>query len=103
MPGPNGLPGGYPVVAGPAGVEVRPPLGLDLAAAIKINEDSHRFDGIDRIEPDGTVIFTSQNADILRDQLGYECYSLAPSEIHPRAEELMRKVEEFRVRAPEGQ
>ena len=57
-PGPNGLPGGYPVLASTSGVTVPEIDGLSLPDAIDVNEQSHKFDGIERIEKDGSVVFT---------------------------------------------
>ena len=50
VPAPNGLPGGYPVIANRLGVEPITLADLTLSQAIDINERSHRFDGIERIE-----------------------------------------------------
>ena len=90
-PGPHGLPGGYPVIANRDGVAVAPIAGLSLEAAIEINEQSHRFDGIERIEPDGTVVFCPATVEAGRETLGYECERLRPGEAVPRAEELMAR------------
>jgi hypothetical protein len=97
-PGPHGLPGGYPVIAGNGRIEVAPLPGLALEEAIAINERSHRFDGIERIEPDGTVVFCAENADVLRRELGYECYRLPLDEVGSRAQELVAKFREYAER-----
>ena len=97
VPGPNGLPGGYPVTASRTGVQ--PALdGISLDDAIAINERSHRFDGIERIEADGTVIFVPAAARVLRDALGYDCARLPPADIEPRAHELMAKFAGYATR-----
>lgn len=49
-PAPHGLPGGYPVIASAAGIQLAPIRGFTRDDAIAINERSHRFDGIERIE-----------------------------------------------------
>lgn len=94
-PAPNGLPGGYPVLAGRR--QVRPAIipGLSLAEAVAINERSHRFDGIERIEADGTVVFCPDSAAIVRDMLGYDCDRLSPAEVEFRASELIARFREF--------
>jgi hypothetical protein len=97
-PGPNGLPGGYPVLAGKDGVRAAPIDGLSRAQAIAINEQSHPFDGVDTIEPDGTVIFTSEGAEGLRETLGYECKRLPVAEAEDRANELVDRFNEFAQR-----
>jgi len=44
-----------------------------LAEAIAHQRRSHRFDSIERIEADGTVVFCPAAADVLRVELGYDC------------------------------
>ena len=87
-PGPNGLPGGYPVRAGADGVEVFLPEGITMEGAIRINEEGAKADGIERIEDDGTVVFSSDAANIMREVLGYDCRPMRPHESEERAKEL---------------
>ena len=94
-PAPNGLPGGYPVIVGDNSVQPAPIDGLTLEEAIDINERSHRFDGIERIEPDGTAVFCPAAADVLRVELGYDCDRLPPDESEGRAKELMARFREY--------
>ncbi|MGH9455188.1 MAG: saccharopine dehydrogenase NADP-binding domain-containing protein, partial [Terriglobia bacterium] len=88
-PSPHGLPGGYPVIVRRGSVECAPIEGLSQAEAVAINERSHAFDGIERIESDGTAIFCAEDARILRQTLGYACDRLSPGEVEPRAQELI--------------
>ena len=97
-PAPNGLPGGYPVVVGRGTVQPAPIDGLTLEEAIDINERSHRFDGIERIEADGTVVFCPEAAAVLRDELGYDCARLPPEESEERAKELIARFREYAAR-----
>lgn len=97
-PAPNGLPGGYPIVASSGGVRPAPINGLTLAEAIAINAGSHRLDGIERIEADGTVVFCPESASVLRRELGYDCDPLAPHESEERAKELMARFREYAER-----
>jgi len=90
-PAPGGLPGGYPVWADREGVRSRPVPGLTLEQAVAINESSHRFDGIEAIEEDGTVRFLSESAATLKECLAYDCPRLPPDEIEERASELIGK------------
>lgn len=101
-PGPEGLPGGYPVLAGPGGVRVAPIDGLSREAAIDINERSHAFDGIEAIEADGTVVFRPEPAKIMARELGYRCDRLPPSEIAPRADELLTRFRAYADRYGSG-
>ncbi len=94
-PAPNGLPGGYPVLAGAGGVKPAPVPGLKLTEAMAINEASHRFDGIERIEADGTAVFVPGPAAILREELGYECECLKAADAAARAEELLARFKEY--------
>jgi hypothetical protein len=97
-PAPGGLPGGYPVLAG--GRQVRPASipGLDPGEAIALNERSHRFDGIERIEDDGTAVFTAATAGVLRETLGFDCARLRPDEAEARGRELVVRFRDYAAR-----
>ncbi len=95
VPGPNGLPGGYPVRAERSGVTPLPIPGLNPRDAIAINERSQPYDGIERIEPDGSVVFAAESVQALKDTLGYDCVRLAPDEIDAKAEELTARFREY--------
>jgi hypothetical protein len=97
-PAPKGLPGGYPILAGRAGVRPAPIPGFSLDEAIAINTRSHRFDGIERIESDGTAIFVSERAEVLKDELGYDCERLPVGEAQGRADELIARFKEYASR-----
>ena len=94
-PGPAGLPGGYPIDVGGGKIAVAEIPNLTLDEAISINERSHRFDGIERIEEDGSVVFTEDSAAVMRDALGYEGETLQPTEAADRADELSRRFNEY--------
>jgi len=97
-PGPAGLSGGYPVRVSRAGVTPDAIDGLTLDEAVALNEASHRFDGIERIEPGGTVVFTGETAGVLREVLGYDGARLAPVEAEARGRELVARFREYAVR-----
>lgn len=88
-PGPQGLPGGYPVRLSAAGAEVFLPAGITLEEAITINEAGQRGDGIERIEDDGTVVYTDKAVQIMKEVLGYDLAPLEFDECDERAEELV--------------
>ena len=90
-PGPNGLPGAYPIRGSEQGVEVVLPQGLTLAQAIRMNQEGQRLDGIERIDEDGTVYFTERNMAILKQALGYECQRMPLAEVEEWAKELRAK------------
>lgn len=94
-PGPLGLPGGYPVLAHRSGLELALPESLSLEQAIEINRCSQRYDGIDRIEADGTVVFCPENTKVMRRALGYACHQLKPQEAEAQALDLMARFRRF--------
>jgi hypothetical protein len=94
-PAPNGLPGGYPVTVNRQGIKPSRIQGLTLEKAIRINEDSHSFDGIQSIEPDGTAIFTESAAEALRKSFNFDCKQLHPDDSESRAEELLSKIQKY--------
>ena len=94
-PGPNGLPGGYPVRVYQKGIEVVLPDGFSLEQAILVNEGGQRLDGIDYIDQDGTVYFTEENMSILKDMLGYNCQRMLLSDVSDWAKELQTKYREL--------
>jgi NAD(P)-dependent dehydrogenase (short-subunit alcohol dehydrogenase family) len=97
-PAPHGLPGGYPLVVCGGDVQPAPIEGLSWDQAIDINERSHRFDAVERIEPDGTAVFSAQDVDVLRRTLGYDCERLKPEESEDRAHELIARFREYAAR-----
>jgi hypothetical protein len=104
-PGPLGLPGGYPILAGRGAIRLAPIEGLSQAGAVALNERSQMFDGIERIEADGTVVFRGESVEILRQAFGYDCQRLRPDEAAARATELMARFKDYAsrlgVRLPE--
>jgi malate/lactate dehydrogenase len=89
VPGPNGLPGSYPVRLGAEGAELVLP-GISEKEAVEINEKGARLDGIERVKDDGTVVYLEENVKHMREVVGYECEELKPSESEERARELNR-------------
>ncbi len=52
------------------GAEVVLPEGLTLEQVIKVNMDSLKFDGIEDIKEDGTVTFTEECRQLVKEWLG---------------------------------
>ncbi len=100
-PAPHGLPGGYQVRVAAGEVSVVLPKDTALEALVGINNDCQRFDGIDRIAPDGTVYFTEKEMQVMKRLLGYECLRMPLSDIDDRAEELGARYAEFARKAVE--
>lgn len=94
-PAPEGLPGGYPVVISREGVRIAKVDGITLAEMIEINERSHKFDGIDRIEDDGTTVFSESASQIFKNEMGYNCDRLKPEESEEMANELIMRFKEY--------
>jgi hypothetical protein len=71
-PGPRGMPGGYPVVVSASGtVGLDLPGGLTEAAAIALNTDAQRFDGVERVLA-GRVESTVAARKAFREVIGIE-------------------------------
>lgn len=87
-PAPNGLPGGYPVRLSRRGVELDLPAYLTREEAIALNERAARFDGIERIEPDGTIVFTGEVVAGTERLLGLRLERVRPDEVDDLAAEL---------------
>jgi hypothetical protein len=90
-PGPQGLPGGYPVRLSGAGAEVVLPAGVTMDQALAINLAGQRGDGIERIEADGTVIYTDKAVRIMKEVLDYDLSPLGFDECDERAAELVAR------------
>ena len=94
LPGPNGLPGGYPCILGASGANVTLP-GITLKDAVKMNEDGAKIDGIERVKSDGTVVFIEENVKFMREIVGYDCPEIKPAEHEERAKELDAKLKKL--------
>ena len=70
------------------GVDIVLPEGLSLEEAIQINNEGNKFDGVERIEEDGTVVITEKSADIMKRLLGFDCKIYKIDEVEKKAEEL---------------
>jgi hypothetical protein len=67
---------------------------------IRINEEGQRLEGIECITDDGTLVITDHSAQILREELGYECKELRLEDAEKGARELLaaqrKLVEKYR-------
>jgi len=87
-PGPNGMPGGYPVRLGAQGAEVVLPDDLTLDQAVQLNSKALKWDGVEDITEDGTVIATEEARELIREVYGYEASPFKLEEADDRAEEM---------------
>jgi hypothetical protein len=85
VPAPNGLPGGYP-----AGLDL--PTDWAVEDAVASNVASLPWDGLQSIEPDGTVVFTQATSRALFALAGGHYDSLAPDRAAAMARELVAAV-----------
>jgi len=90
-PGPNGLPGGYPIKLSADGVEVFLPENLTLDEAIRINNEAQIFEGVESIEEDGTVVLTEKSAGIFKKLLEFDCKVYTTKNCEAKAKELDEK------------
>lgn len=97
-PGPNGLPGGYPIKVQNRTVALDLPDSISLKEAISINEACQRLDGIDLIDKDGKIYFTTETMDIMKRLLGFECKCMKVEESQDWARELAAKYREYASR-----
>jgi hypothetical protein len=82
IPGPNGLPGGYPAMLSAKGGQLMLPASLPLAEAVAINEAGQRAEGIAAVETGGRVLYTEEARRVLRDRLEISLDGFAPAEAH---------------------
>jgi hypothetical protein len=94
-PGPQGLPGGYPVRLSAKGAEVVIPEGLTLKQAIHLNEEAQKYDGIERIEDDGSVLLTEKAHGIMEEMLQYQRKRFCISDSEAVAKELAGLYKDF--------
>jgi hypothetical protein len=97
-PAPNGLPGGYPVKVDKNGGRVILPKGLTMEEAIRINEEGQRYDGIDKIDEDGTVHYADKTMAVMKKLVGYDCSVMKLDESEACSKEIDRKFKEFAAR-----
>lgn len=94
-PGPNGLPGGYPVRIGMGRILLALPYGVSRADAIAVNQRGQRQDGISAIQADGIVTFEAEQMEVMRMLLGYSVSSMKLQDVHDWAAELGQKYKAF--------
>ena len=63
--------------------------------AIQINEEAQKWDGIEKIEEDGTVVFTDIAYNTFKDLLGYDCKEMKIEETEERVKELDKRYKDF--------
>lgn len=95
VPGPNGLPGGYPVRVGMGQVLLALPYGVSRSDAIAVNQGGQSQDGISTIRADGSVGFEFEQMAVMEALLGFTVSNLKLQDVHECAAELGRKYQSF--------
>jgi hypothetical protein len=85
VPGPLGLPGGYPVRIADGAVELDLPPGQELDEAIRFNDRMGRGDGVEAIAADGTVTFADAAREAVAGLAPWLGEPLPPEEMDERA------------------
>ena len=98
VPGPNGLPGGYPVRISAQGATLDLAADLSRDQAIAINQRCQIADGIEAIHDDGSVSYAEREMSIMRHMLGYSVRRMALQDTAAHATELAAKFAELRAR-----
>lgn len=88
-PGPNGLIGGYPIRIGAEGVKVELPEEITMEQATKINIEGGKYEGVEEIKDNGTLVFTDEAHEIAREILGLDYKELRLEDTEERAEEIL--------------
>ena len=94
-PAPAGRPGGYPLLIGAGRVALDLPASLGEDEAVATNARAARWDGLERVEPDGTLVFTDAVAEATERQLGIRVERVVPSDNDAVADELERARERW--------
>ena len=89
LPGIGTLVGGYPVHASTSGITIDLPDEWSLEQAIAVNEASLKWDGIDEVTQDGTIVFTIETQQALRKLLGKTIETLSTDTAQDQANDLL--------------
>lgn len=94
-PGPNGLPGGYPIRIGAKAVELALPREVTIEQAVKINLDGLKYDGVEEIKEDGTVVLTKEAYDTGEELYGLGLREYRFADLEDIAKELVARVKKL--------
>lgn len=88
------LPGGYPVRVRGGSIELDLPPDITRDEAVAINEAAARWDGIERIDSAGTVVYTDSAAAAMA-ELGYRTESVVADDLTAQAQQLNKFYEKL--------
>ena len=89
LPGIEQFVGGYPARVSNSQIEINLPPEWSLDRAIDVNNRSLRWDGIELIENDGTVVFTEETQEAFHRLLGKSFERLSVSNASAQSRELL--------------
>ena len=89
LPGIGSLVGGFPVSICKSGVTIDLPDEWSLEQAVAVNEASLKWDGIDEMTEDGTIVFTVETQKALRELLGKNIETLSTETAQDQANDLL--------------
>ncbi len=79
-----------------AGAEVILPRGLNMSQGMDIVKGAQKFDGIEAIQEDGSIVLTERAYSVMKEMIGYDCRKFSPEESEDRAKELLSRFKEYR-------
>lgn len=94
-PGPNGLPGGYPVKISKQGTEVILPQNKTIEEIVNINIQGQILDGVEKLDEEGNIYFTSREMNIVKEIFGYDCLVMNVKDCEMWANELKQKYQMY--------
>ena len=97
-PGPNGLPGGYPIQFDESKILLALPTSVSLKEAVAINNNGLKFDGIESIDESGTTFFSQSNMEIMNNLIGYHQKMMTLEDAEDMSKELAKKYAAFSFR-----
>ena len=108
-PGPEGLPGGYPVRLSARGAELVELDGISKDEMIKLMREANKCEGIEEVREDGTMVATEHAVKIVEEVFGIEWKykelkpqdsAEAANEIRTAYKKLTEKYQEYKDYAP---
>ncbi len=90
LPGIKGLIGGYPTLVSKSELKLCLPPEWSIDGAIKVNQDSLKWDGIDSVEKDGNIIFSNETIKALFKLSGKSIETLNTGNVKEQAKEVLK-------------
>jgi hypothetical protein len=73
-----------------------------MERAREINENGQKKDGIEKIEADGTVVFTDIACGVMKEFLDYDCKTFKIDESEERSKELLSRYDQLKKKYGQG-